>query len=367
MFTIPSYCCHLNKQLTFFVEFIMSSTSQRIPARRKISNKNRSISTDSSRSINTDAELELLQSDDETATQKIEILSSNLESVSAMDVDISDTSKNKKEKSGKAKSTDNSSNNQILNLLTDIKQQQFTKKDGMLLKKVCDKKFLAIDSELKTHSTLLAELDSRMNHYDSKFAAADYERELQKQNALKNNISIFGCSKSENEDLKKTVIKIFNAFGIKLDAADFVSVYRTTGKRPSFSSIIVKFASFDKKLSVLNAKANKPIKCTDVFGAKYSDNTQIYLNNHVTPFFGRLLAAGRAAVKEEIIHSCWIGSNGCLIKLLENGKPMIIRSTDDFDVLKKNAEGKSNHKLKKYKRSKPDDPTSPADQNSSKR
>lgn len=190
--------------------------------------------------------------------------------------------------------------------------------------------------------------------------SAAYDRELTKQQALKNNISIFGCPKINGEVVVNTALAIFKAFGSEFSPTDFEAVYRTEGKKPSFSSIIVKFVKFENKLAVLNSKEKKQLKICDVFDGNKS-NAQIYLNNHVTPYFGRLLAAGRQAMKDKLIHSCWIGATGCLIKLQEDGKSIIIRTVDGFDTIRaKHGQQPNNKRLK------PDEHTSPISNNTKK-
>lgn len=103
-------------------------------------------------------------------------------------------------------------------------------------------------------------------------------------------------------------------------------------------------------MAALTAKADKKVKVSDICASNQSDSL-IYLNNHTTPFFGRLLGAGRSAIKDGIIHSCWIGSSGCLVKVTEQGKPTTVRSLNDFDALR-NQYGKSDGRT--AKRGKPD-------------
>lgn len=248
-------------------------------------------------------------------------------------------------------------NDPIMKLLKDIKKNQFTKKDSQELKKSIDDKFTAVSSELNAHNARFVGIEERLSQFESKITTATYDKELQKQQQLKNNISIFGYPRQADEDVKKTALAIFRAFNCNFTEIDFTAVYRTEGKSPKFSSIIVKFAVFEKKLLALNAKAKKPIKLSDIMGATANQvNAQIYLNNHVTPFFSRLLATGRQATKDGIIHSCFIGTNGCLIKLKEGSKSISIRSLKDFDGLRTKLDINATNK-----RNKPDEPTSPQD------
>ena len=145
----------------------------------------------------------------------------------------------------------------ILDLLRDIKKNQFTKKDSAMLKKSFDDKFTAVHKEVNAHSSQLADIEERLSQFESKMASASYDRELQKQHQLKHNISIFGCPKSNGENVRAMALTIFKAFGCEFEATDFVAVYRTEGKSPKFSSIIVKFTDYNKKLLALNSKAKK--------------------------------------------------------------------------------------------------------------
>lgn len=317
--------------------------------------RNRTNSFDSLRSIDLELEEALLDGDDEKTTANIENLSNLVEHTSSnvqkMDVSISPSA---------SQSNQVANGDQIFQLLMEMKdkqsaimESQFTKKDGVALKKSVDTKFAAINTEIKAHSDKFVDMEERMSRFESSLAAANYDRELSKQQSLKNNISIFGCPKIGDENVTETAIKVFKAFGSTFVPSDFQTVYRTSGKKPSFTSIIVKFREFEKKLAAMSSKAQKQVKVSDVIGDSKSI-AQIYLNHHVTPFFGRLLAAGRTAVKDEIIHSCWINTMGCMIKFEENGKPMNVRSQEGFDSIRSKAGAVSSGK-----RVKPDDKSSP--------
>lgn len=317
--------------------------------------KNRTNSVDSQRSIDPELEDVLLYGDGEKTTETIEHLSNLVEYAHSkeheMDVSVSPSA---------SQSNQITNGDQIFQILTEMKdkqsalmESQFTKKDGIALKKSVDIKFAAINTEIKAHSEKFSDIEERMSQFERSLAAANYDRELTKQQLLKNNISIFGCPKIGEENVTETALKVFKAFGSTLKQSDFSAVYRTSGKKPSFTSIVVKFKVFEVKLAAMSSKAQKQVKVSDVFGDSGS-SVQIYLNHHVTPFFGKLLAAGRTAVKDELIHSCWINAMGCMIKLEENGKPMNVRSLDGFDSIRSKAGATSSGK-----RNKPDDKSSP--------
>lgn len=80
-------------------------------------------------------------------------------------------------------------------------------------------------------------------------------------------------------------------------------------------------------------------------------NKPIFINNHVTTFYARLLAVGRQAVKANKLHSCWIGSTGCLVKIKEDAKPKTVYSMTEMARL---LNGVTTTMLSVNKRLKPD-------------
>lgn len=321
----------------------------------------------SSITLNSSDESELLRSDDEGPIQKINLMPDNMEQnaishrpnemMAIMEIDEKDDSV-----IITAPANQNiSAEAEIMSLLREIKDSHCTKGDMIDLKLSLDTKFAAVDTELKAHKDKHNDLENRLLSLESKMSSSNYERELSKQQQLKNNVNIFGFPKTDGEDLKETALTIFKAFGCNFSKSDFDSVYRTNGRTPKFSSIVVKFKDFEKKQNVLNSK--KQIRLKDVAECSESQqNIGIYINNHTTPYFGRIMAAGRKAAKEKIIHSCWIGSNSCFIQLKENGKPIAIRNVDTLDeiVKKELATGTK-------KRARSDDPSSPLENNPKKR
>lgn len=236
------------------------------------------------------------------------------------------SSRIEKPASGPSKSNDSL----IVSILNDLKEQQLTKNDLATFSSTFGVQLDSINSELTAHNDRFIKLEekildfeskvvtsdaieNRLSKFEDKMESATYDKELTKQQQLKNNISIFGIPSNENEDVKSITLKTFEAFGCNFKDDDITSVYRSSSRstKTKSNSIIVKFNDFDKKLEALNSKTKTPVVLNDVITCESQhQNTPIFLNNHVTPFFGRLLAAGRQATKEKRIHSCWIGASG---------------------------------------------------------
>lgn len=80
------------------------------------------------------------------------------------------------------------------------------------------------------------------------------ERELQKQQALKNNICISGIPKRDDENISAIVAAVMQAIAVPFTSNDVSASYRTKPRAKSTGLIVVRFETFDMKLAVLTAK-----------------------------------------------------------------------------------------------------------------
>lgn len=197
-------------------------------------------------------------------------------------------------------------------------------------------------------------LKMRLRQYENKAAYDEYQMELEKQRSMKNNLSIFGIVQSDNENLLQIALAVFNEIGCIVTEDQVAECYRI--RTSSNNIIIVKFNDYALKQQILKDKVKKEVKVGEVTPNCSPDDadTTIYINNHVTPFFGKLLQEGRKCVKSGDLHSCWISSYGCQLKFEENGSKHNYRSVDELRRLI------ADKRLKSLKRSAPDNwsPTS---------
>lgn len=191
-----------------------------------------------------------------------------------------------------------------------------------------NKKFENVTSELNKNSSQIKQLNDKIKSCETLANSVNYAFELQKQKALKNNISIYGLPCSDNENLMEIVCKVFGQLNIEVMSTDIQTCYRVKGK---FKIVVVKCVDFGVKDKIMKAKLDKVIKVADIFpDTSAENNTNIFINNHTTPYFGRLLFHGRKAVKDNIIHSCWITSNGFYVKKTNESKPKEIKFMNEL-------------------------------------
>lgn len=244
-------------------------------------------------------------------------------------------------------------NADLRTLILSIKKSQCTKADMQTFTESMNSKLVDIESKVSSQDSKIESMDKRLSACEGQAASAEFQSQLDKQRTLKNNISIFGIIPTEGEKLKQIAVSVFSKIGCAVADEQIVDCYRINGS--SNGIVIVKLTDFDVKQKILKEKSKKAVTVGEVVACdSKAAATIIYINNHVTPFFGKLLAEGRKAIKNGDIHSCWLNSFGCQLKLEENGKQYGYRTVTE---LKKLITGK-----KSNKRSAPDD-RSPAGNN----
>lgn len=237
-------------------------------------------------------------------------------------------------------------------LILSIKKTQCTKHDMKLFMDTVNSKLVAIESKVSSQDDKIETINKRLDKCESQAASAQYQLELEKQRLLKNNVSIFGVGRSDGENLMGIALALFNKIGCAVADNQVVNCYRINGK--SNNIIIVKLADYELKQKILKEKSKTPVTVGELTSCN-SDaaSTIIYINNHVTPFFGKLLHEGRKAVKNGEIHSCWLNSFGCQLKIDENGKQHGYRTVDELKKLISSK--KTNAQKSTNKRTAPDD------------
>lgn len=188
-----------------------------------------------------------------------------------------------------------------------------------------------MELKVATNTAAIDSMESRMNSIGKTLKRNAYDAEFTKQNVISRNLSIMGVPPTENEDLTSLAIKIFSLIGCELKRTDMFGCYRIMKGKPFTDIFIVKINDFAIKHKILKANASKEIRLKDVTGTTAENcNQTIFINNHVTPFFGKLLAEGRKAVKDKKIHSVWLGRNGCQLRFEAEGPERTYRSLDEL-------------------------------------
>lgn len=202
-----------------------------------------------------------------------------------------------------------------------------------LFKATATKRMDQLDTKVNDNSDRIARLESHIVEMKSN-SGQSFNDGWSEQRKLQNNVNIVGIHPSTGENLINMVLDVFIFYGLSIAATDVESVYRV--KYAKSNMIIVKFVNFETKLKLLNAKKNKKLTVGDILSVTDALNDatkEIFINTHVTPFVGRLLHRGRLAVKGRKLAACWMSANSILVKVTDDGAPIMIKSMPDFDKI----------------------------------
>lgn len=239
-----------------------------------------------------------------------------------------------KDKKAKKVSNDGGevSNRDLMNYLVTLKESsEEASKQLDLYKESNDVRISKIERQTTT-------TNSKVNNFAKKFAKLEdttrslvFANEKDKQHRLKQNITLAGLPPSHDENLEVMFKDICNSFGVTIVDGDIVDIYRVYNSKNN--SIVVKLSNMSIKSAIMDKKRDVNIFSNDVW--PHVDNTddnnfQVFINHHLTPYFGNLLMCGKREVKNGSIDSCWIGMNGLLVKFSENDRASTFASTDEL-------------------------------------
>lgn len=137
------------------------------------------------------------------------------------------------------------SNEELMALLRSIKEEQCTKSDLKVFTDCVNKKLEVMEKKIIAQGKSIINIDKRVSAAENIAASAQYQIELEKQRAIKNNVSIFGIPSTAGEELIKIVTNTLNKTGCNVANDQILSCYRIKGNANHI--IVVKLADFDLK------------------------------------------------------------------------------------------------------------------------
>lgn len=201
---------------------------------------------------------------------------------------------------------------------------------------VNDRKVDAITERVDQNDSKFEELESRLAALEKAKpceAVLTHERELLKQQQLKDNVCLHGIPYRENENLKEIVKAVGNAIKVRIGSSDIVRVHRTKPSEKSPGLIVVKLSSFDMKLKVMEAKRSTAKLTVGHLKLRLEQsNSPIYINHQMTPFYSSLFYKARQAAADGYCKTCWINGSGLSIRMNDDSV-VAIKSADELESL----------------------------------
>lgn len=174
---------------------------------------------------------------------------------------------------------------------------------------------------IKNDITSLINTDE--NH-SKRLTTIESEINVLKQEKLKNNVRISGIPHDCDVDILTLVINIASILEVIITPADFIAYKTKTG-----NFIIVQFNVVNIKHKLLqNMKLRKSLMLEEILDT--SSNSQIYLNDQLTPFYANLFKIARKAKSEGKIFN--VSSHGGRIKVKKLSSSHAILINDEYQL-----------------------------------
>ena len=153
--------------------------------------------------------------------------------------------------------------------------------------------------------------------------------EQMKQSQLSNNICISGVPPEllESTNTSEIVAKIANKLGVQITAHQFTSYSVANNK-----FIIARFFNLKHKQQLQNkVRAKRSLMVEEVF--THTSNSQIYLNDHLTPYMNKLFLMARKAKQDGKLASATSHGGKVRARKSANDAPIIIISESQLQTL----------------------------------
>lgn len=221
-------------------------------------------------------------------------------------------------------------NIEMMKMLKEIRSSHSTKEDLLEYGQVINKQFVVVENKISTNASSIQLVEARVKAIEQSMEDNRHEAELTKQNLLSNNLTIIGIPETPNENLRAVAIQLFSLVDCQVTNGDIFGCYRIRKGRTPTDIVIVKINDVELKLKIMRKKAAKQVKLNEILPNAANGHSLIYVNNHVTPYFGKLLAEGRRMVKEFRFHSVRLTKNGCQIRFQDGGEDKVYRDIKEL-------------------------------------
>lgn len=171
--------------------------------------------------------------------------------------------------------------------------------------------------------------NAKTDENTNKISALEVSVELLKQDQLKNNMCISGVPPNSvtNGSTSNVVIAIAKALGLDFNASMFTSYPVAANK-----FIIVHFYNMKHKQWMMNKiRVKKSLMVEEVLN--HSSNSQIYLNDHLTPYFNALYLSARKAKNDNKLASASSYGGKIRVRKQLSDVPTVITSAAQLRML----------------------------------
>lgn len=183
-------------------------------------------------------------------------------------------------------------------------------------------------AKISTIQDGLANVTETSSNNRDRIAALESTVEMLKQDKLRNNICISGLPLSWGGDSVKCIIMIAGILGININPNDFSSYTTASGKL-----IIASFYNYNHKQSIIRKlRVKRSLMAEEVFTAIKSNN-QLYINDHLTPYFSHLFQMARNAKKNGFLASATSSGGRIRVRKHFDDAPTLISTETQLTMI----------------------------------
>lgn len=178
----------------------------------------------------------------------------------------------------------------------------------------------ATNEEMVKLKNTVNAVESKANDQQEQISLLQANVEILKQDQLKNNVSIAGIPVNlvDGTNSDEVIINIASKVGVELSKGQFTS-HTVANNR----FVIAQFYDFKHKQMIINQlRLGKKLIVKEIFANASSNDNQIFVNDHLTPYFSKLYLMARNAKKEGKLYT--VSS--------ANGKIRVRKHSDDIPI-----------------------------------
>lgn len=152
--------------------------------------------------------------------------------------------------------------------------------------------------------------------------------EAEKQYARSKNFVIAGIPQKKDENVKEDICRLLAKMNLQVKQEE-LTIHRLPDKDGNSPVFVQCYSRETRDKIVRHARKLKP-------NLKLLDNSKsdkpIYFNDHLTPYYVKLMIKAKAFVRDRKFKYIWLDGNKIMIKKGDKDKPFKIQKDSDFDL-----------------------------------
>lgn len=189
----------------------------------------------------------------------------------------------------------------------------------------------ATNEEMVKLKNTVNAVESKANDHQEQISLLQANVEILKQDQLKNNVSIAGIPANlvDGTNSDEVIINIASKVGVEISKGQFTS-HTVANNR----FVIAHFYDFKHKQMIINQlRLGKKLIVKEIFANASSNDNQIFVNDHLTPYFSKLYLMARNAKKEGKLYTVSSANGKIRVRKHNDDVPISISNESQLQLL----------------------------------